>query len=386
MGSRGHARWPVIISAVLLGSVCLAWIAGPLAPANAATTRHGATPVATPSADTSSEPGVEPTVTPSTDATVTLIAVGDLMASTGQLSWARTHGIYDFAPSFARVASTISAADIAVGNLETTLRGSGYHGYPTFRSPTSYARALKGAGFDVLTTANNHTLDGGAYGVRYTADYLDRLGIRHTGSDNAGPAIVEHDGVKIAFIAYTYATNGIHSPFAGAVNRLDIPAIKRAIKAARAEADLVVVCLHWGNEYSRTPEPLTRARARGLIDAGADLILGSHPHVVRPVEKYKGHYIVYSMGNFISGMNRDYTDLGIMVKATVKRVDGVASVASLKVVPTYCDRSSGHGTSTYRTVLISSALKPGTSLITASDRSRMRGYLAYCKRVFGALL
>jgi poly-gamma-glutamate capsule biosynthesis protein CapA/YwtB (metallophosphatase superfamily) len=328
----------------------------------------------------------ETTPTPSPDATVTLLAVGDLMAHSAQLNAARTHGIYDFAPSFKAVASTISAADIAAGNLETTLRSSGYSGYPCFRTPTAYARALKGAGFDVLTTANNHTLDGGATGVRYTSDYLDRLGISHTGSNHVGMAIVEHDGVRIAFLAYTYGTNGIPSPFHGAVNRIDLSVMKSAIASARIRADLVVVVPHFGAEYSRTPESATKAKARAWIDAGADIVLGSHPHVVRPVERYHGHYIVYSMGNFISAMTRSYTDLGIMVRATVTRRDGVTKVASLKVLPVYRDASWGRGTSTWRTVLISKAMKSGASLISASDRTRMRAYRSYCEHVYGSYL
>ena len=328
--------------------------------------------------------GTTPTSTP--DATVTLIAVGDLMVHSAQLNAARTHSGYDFVPAFAAIATRIKAADIAAGNLETTLRTSGYTGYPCFRSPTAYARALKGAGFDVLTTANNHTLDGGATGVRYTTSYLDRLGIAHTGSNKSGMTMVTHDGVKIAFLAFTYGTNGIRSPFPGAVNRISLPVMRRWITYARTKADLVIVVPHFGAEYSRTPELATKTKARALIDAGADLVLGSHPHVVRPVEKYKGHYIVYSMGNFISAMTKSYTDLGIMVSATVTRRSGVARVASLKVLPVYRDASFGQGTSTWRTVLISAALKAGASRISASDRTHMRAYRSYCERVYGSYL
>ncbi|HEY5517937.1 MAG TPA: CapA family protein [Coriobacteriia bacterium] len=329
-------------------------------------------------------PTPEPTATP--DATVTVIAVGDLMVHRGQLSAAYSHGVYDFAPSFRAIAPWIKAADIAAGNLETTLRSSGFTGYPCFRSPTAYARALKGAGFDVLTTANNHTLDGGATGVRYTASYLDRLGLAHTGSNKSGMTVVTHDGVKIAFIAFTYGTNGIRSPFPGAVNRIDMITMKHWIAHGRAQADLVIVVPHFGAEYSRTPESATKAKARAWIDAGADLVLGSHPHVVRPVEKYRGHYIVYSMGNFISTMTKPYTDLGIMVSATVTRRSGVAKVARLKVLPVYRDVSYGQGTSTWRTVLISDALKAGASRISASDRAHMRAYRSYCARVFRGYL
>jgi poly-gamma-glutamate synthesis protein (capsule biosynthesis protein) len=158
------------------------------------------------------------------------------------------------------------------------------------------------------------------------------------------------------------------------------------IAKARTTADLVVVVPHFGSEYVRTPEAKTKATARALIDAGADLVLGSHPHVVRPVEKYKGHYIVYSMGNFISAMTNTYTDLGIMVSATITRRGGLTKVASLKVLPVYRDLSSGMGRSTWRTVLISDALKSGASLISSSDRSRMRFYQTYCASVFKGYL
>jgi len=261
-----------------------------------------------------------------------------------------------------------------------------YSGYPCFRTPRSYADALKKAGFDVLTTANNHALDGGASGVRNTAAYLDKLKLAHTGTDNDGPAIVEHDGVKIAYLAYTYATNGIHSPFAGAVNRIDLARMKKAIASARKKADLVIVCPHWGVEYTSAPRAATVTLAKALIDAGADLILGSHPHVVQPVRTYKGHYIVYSMGNFVSGMSVTYTDLGIMVKATVVRRASGTRVASLKVVPVYKDHTSGAGRSSYRVVDIAHTLAAPDSRTSAYDKSRMRAYLRYCRTMFGKLL
>ncbi len=325
-------------------------------------------------------------VAASGDATVTLLAVGDLMVHKAQLTAAYSHGAYDFAPSFRAIASRISAADIAAGNFETTLRTSGFTGYPCFRSPTAFARALKGAGFDVLTTANNHTLDGGATGVRYTSDYLTHIGIKHAGSNGISSTTVVHDGVKICFLAFTYGTNGISSPFPGAVMRLVPTAMASKIAKARTTADLVVVVPHFGSEYVRTPEAKTKATARALIDAGADLVLGSHPHVVRPVVKYHGHYIVYSMGNFISAMTNTYTDLGIMVSATITRRGGLTKVASLKVLPVYRDYSPGKGRSTWRTVLISDALKSGAAAITSHDRSRMRFYQTYCEGVFKGYL
>ena len=261
-------------------------------------------------------------------------------------------------------------------------RSSGYSGYPSFRSPTAFAVALKAAGFDVLTTANNHTLDGGASGVRYTSAYLGRLGIAHAGSDNHRWVVVRRKGIRIAILPYTYGTNGIRSPYAGAVSRISLLQIRRDIASARKASDFVVVYLHWGAEYSTRPEASTRKFAHQVIDAGADLILGSHPHVVRPIERYLGHYIVYSMGNFIHGQARALTDLGVMVQVKVIRRGKSASVSSVKVVPVYRDRSFGRGTRTYRTVLVDRALAARDSLISSADSSKLRSYRALCKRMF----
>jgi len=319
---------------------------------------------------------------PSIESSLTLLAVGDLMCHSAQLTAARGRGGYSFTASFAPVRATIGAADLAVGNLETTLRSGGYSGYPAFRSPRSYADALKAAGFDVLSTANNHSLDGGATGVRYTTAYLDRIGLRHFGTNNPRPVIVEKNGIRIAFASYTYATNGIRSPFSSAVNRMSLARMRSDIASVRADVDLVVVFLHWGSEYSTRVESSTRSKGRALIDAGADLVLGSHPHVVRPVETYKGHYIVYSMGNFLSGQSKSLTDLGAMVTAKVTKDASGTVVSGLRVMPTFRDRSPGRGRSTYRTVLIDRALASPDRLISAADRSRMRSYRAFSRRMF----
>jgi poly-gamma-glutamate synthesis protein (capsule biosynthesis protein) len=281
------------------------------------------------------------------------------------------------------VARTVSNADIAIGNLETTLSDlPPWMGYPKFRSPPSYASALKSTGFDVLSTANNHSLDGGAKGVRNTSKVLDKLKIAHVGSNKRTIAIVSRGNIKVAFLSYTFSTNGIGSPFKGAVNRINRAQMRRDIKAARKRADFVVVVVHWGTEYSRTPERATRKLGRALIDSGADLILGSHPHVVRPVERYRGHYIVYSMGNFISGQSKGMTDLGIMVQAKIVKGASGTAAAKLKVLPVYRDRTSGAGCRSYRTVLIDSALSGHESMISGSDRRAMRRYRSYCRRMF----
>jgi hypothetical protein len=317
-------------------------------------------------------PSVEPSIpvepTATVETTLSLLAVGDLMVHDAQLKYAGSGGRYGFNESFGAVKSTISAADIAVGNLETTLSGRGFSGYPAFRSPRQYADALKNAGFDVLSTANNHSLDGGKGGVKYTVSYLDSIGVGHFGTNSPAPLVVERNGIKIAFLSYTYSTNGIRSPFRTAVNRMDLRQIRRDIAAVRPNVDTVVVFMHWGAEYSTTPERATKSLGRGIIDAGADLVLGSHPHVVRPVEQYRGKYIVYS------------TDLGIMARVLVTKKDGVTTVSDMRVLPVFRDRSSGAGRRTYRTVLIDA--KPDR-LITSADRQKMAGYRTFCRRMYG---
>jgi poly-gamma-glutamate capsule biosynthesis protein CapA/YwtB (metallophosphatase superfamily) len=322
---------------------------------------------------------------PSVEASLTLLAVGDLMAHIAQLKAARRGNSYSFVEAFARVAPTISAADLAVGNLETTLSNRSYSGYPGFKTPRQYADALKGAGFDVLSTANNHSLDGGARGVRYTTSYLDLIGIRHFGTNNPSPIIVERNGIKIAFASYTYATNGIRSPFAAAVNRLKLSRIRADIQAVKPNVDAVVVFMHWGSEYRTSVESSTRSQGRYIIDSGADLVLGSHPHVIRPVEKYNGHYIVYSMGNFVSGMSRSLTDLGTMVTVKMTKEDtGVVAVSDLRVLPVYRDRTPGAGRRTYRAVLIDDALARPDKWISKADKSKMKTYRSFCRRMYGA--
>lgn len=323
------------------------------------------------------------TATVSVESSLTLLATGDLMCHAQQLSAAYGKHGYDFTPSFAPVADTIRSADIAVGNLETTLgKGPPLTGYPKFRSPLAYASALKWAGFDVLGTANNHSLDSGAAGVRYTDSALGRLGIAHVGTDNRRVVYVERNGIKLAFLDYTFGTNGIKSPFKGAVNLINKWEMVKDIAAARRKADVVVMVLHWGTEYSTTPETATRHLGHAMVDAGADLVLGSHPHVVRPIEKYHGHYIVYSMGNFISGQTKTMTDLGIMTSLKITKRDGKVTISNFKVLPVYRDRTNGAGRRSYRTVLIDRALAHEEALISSSDAQTMRRYRSYCRRVF----
>ena len=220
---------------------------------------------------------------------------------------------------FPQIKSYISNADIAVGNLETTFAGGNkaYSGYPTFNSPPQLAKDVQDLGIDVLTTSNNHSMDSGYNGLINTIDTLDDLGISHTGTfkseeDKNKILIKDVNGVKIAFLSYTYGTNGIAIPKGKeyCIYLIDKDLIKKQLESAKAQnPDVICVSMHWGIEYKLQPNTEQTDLADYLFENGADIILGSHPHVLEPMEKRtvtlsdgtkKDGFVIYSLGNFIS--------------------------------------------------------------------------------------
>lgn len=261
---------------------------------------------------------------------VTIKAVGDLLIHLPLVQAAETGGGHDFRPIFEPVAHLLAAADLTIANLETTLGGPerGWSGYPRFNSPDSLLDAAREAGIDVLTTANNHTLDTGAAGLVRTLEVIRSAGLEAAGTraapEEPGFALVEAGGLKIAVLAYTYGTNGIPVPEPHMVNLLDRDRMAADVAAARAAgADLVVAAPHWGLEYQRLPSDEQRDLARYLASLGVDVIFGAHPHVVQPVEILEPAVpggrpvpVFYSMGNFVSNQRDRYTDWGIIAEVT----------------------------------------------------------------------
>ncbi len=214
---------------------------------------------------------------------------------------------------FAEVRSILADADITVANMEGTftLRGAQAQKFYTFRTPSAHARGLAEAGIDVVALGNNHTMDFGNEGLVDTLAAIDSAGIKRSGaglnSEAArAPAIVEANGLRLAFLSYNAV---LEATFAGpstpGVARAEASAIKADVAAAKQRADLVIVSLHAGSEYTDAPTAEQRALARTAIDAGAVLVLGSHPHVLQGWERYGGGLIVYSLGNFVFDLDRD---------------------------------------------------------------------------------
>lgn len=271
--------------------------------------------------------------------TVTIAAAGDVIMHAGprKAGFNKETGTYDFTEIFHEIEEEIQSADIGMVNLETTLAGKDqkFTGYPRFNSPDEIADALKNVGFDIIITANNHTLDRNSQGVLRTLKVLkDKdlipLGTYETEEDSRKLLTLDKKGIKITFLAYTYGTNGIPIPkeMPYLVNIIDREKILQDLKEASKVSDAIVVYLHFGEEYQRTPSKAQRDLSHLLLENGADIIVASHPHVIQPSEVYEQKmpdgkivkkYIAYSLGNFVSGQRFPYTEEGNILKFTFEK-------------------------------------------------------------------
>lgn len=263
-----------------------------------------------------------------------LVFAGDAMQHQRQIDAARRpDGSLDYSDYFTAVEAYVSSADFAVVNLETPLGGAPYSGYPMFCAHDNYLTALTQAGFDLMLSANNHILDRRDRGVIRTISTFEQGGVPWLGvyRDEAHrrqilPLIRDINGFKIAFLNYTYGTNGISRTTDIAIDYIDRQLMASDIAAAReAGAELIAVCLHWGDEYKLLPNRHQRDLAAYLETLGVDMIIGGHPHVIQPLElRYntltgKPVMLCYSLGNFISAMRTDDTRGGAMLRLSLAR-------------------------------------------------------------------
>lgn len=261
--------------------------------------------------------------------TLRLLFVGDLMQHQGQINAARTpSGGYDYSDCFAYVKDEIRKADLAIANLEVTLGGKPYKGYPAFSAPDEFLTAIHDAGFNVLVTSNNHSLDRGKAGLERTIQQIDSLNIPHAGTyvnqeerEKNYPLLLKKNGFRIALLNYTYGTNGLTVTPPNIVNYIDTLIIAKDIESSKAlKPDAIIACMHWGIEYESLPNKEQKFLTDWLLGKGVSHVIGSHPHVVQPMEvrtdslTNEKHLVVYSLGNYISNMSARRTDGGLMVK------------------------------------------------------------------------
>lgn len=332
-----------------------------------------------------------------------LVAVGDIMMHSPQIPAAYdvTTDTYRFDGYFTHVKPELEG-DWVIANLETPLAGKdagGYSGYPMFNAPESLADAIRNAGFNIVTTANNHAMDRYEQGVLHTLKVVKDRGLIPVGTYESQNArnqieIVENNGISMAFLAYTYGTNGIpipeNKPYL--VNVIDEVQIMNDIQRARAKADVITVSLHFGQEYHRQPSEQQISLAHQLIRAGADIILGSHPHVVQPYEMIevendtgvprKG-VVIYSLGNFISNQGPDqgtakYTDVGVIFSVNVKKhmPEETIEIDIDKAVPTWVHKYWENGKRQYRILPIEAVTVAKTdAILTQSQYALLDDYL-----------
>lgn len=330
------------------------------------------------------------------ETSVNISLVGDIMIHSDQLAYAYDYKSrsYSFAGIFDEIKNSLSSADLTIGNLETTLAGKNqtYSGFPKFNSPEQILTALKDAGFDVLTTANNHSMDRNQYGVLKTIENLDAVNLKHTGTfssvqERLDTLILDIKGIKIALLAYTYGTNGLPVPPEKKylVNLFNLNTLRQDILKARQDgADIVMVCPHFGIEYQQIPDKAKLRLVEELFVAGADIVAGSHPHVLQPMgrrdlpKKSRGLFVAYSLGNFIASQRIKGTDSGVILNLQlVKNTDtGQVTLGKTSYIPTWIHKYRENGRTKFRVVEVEKAIRnyeqKMDNKITAGDYLRLK--------------
>ncbi len=282
--------------------------------------------------------------------------VGDALYHTGcYKDGLQSDGTYNFDKQLADVTPIVKNYDLAYYNQETVLGGVelGLSSYPTFNSPKEVGDAFIKAGFNLVSLANNHTMDKGQKAILNSVAYWrEQTNVLTAGSydsfeDKARSHIGEKNGITYAFFAYTYGTNGLSVPKGKEylVNLFDEAQVKADIEAVREKVDVVLVSMHWGVEYTHVPTETQRRQAQFLADLGVDVIIGSHPHVIQPIEHIGKTLVIYSLGNFISGQNELVRRIGMIASVDINKVveNGVTTISldNVKGDLVYTERTSG---------------------------------------------
>ena len=374
--------------------------------------------------DSPSEPA-DPAATEQPNIVATLAVCGDTMSHMPQTRDAYDEAAqgYNYKPMIRFAKPWVSAADYAVVNLETTFAGGpDYSGFPAFNSPDALGAALADAGFDLVSTANNHCLDRGYDGLARTLDVLDGVGLAHVGTyrsaeerndNDRGVYLADVGGIRMAFLSYTYGTNGIpvskshsgtvnilHTDYLDDAQTLSTSLLWRDFKAAKAlSPDLIAVMVHWGTEYQTTQNDHQEEIADYLFSLGADIILGGHPHVLQPMETRelqnedgttRTGFVCWSLGNFISAQNDEYTDTTVVLQLELTKNPntGISQVTNVQYVPMYMlDREQQVNGERYILLDAHRAIRDyeagKTDLVTTSTYKKLQKCVEDCHAILG---
>ena len=317
----------------------------------------------------------------------TIRIVGDLMCHSTQFNYAKVSAdSFDFTGVYKEVKSYLSDADLTIGNLETVTAGKSksYSGYPFFNAPDDFVSALKDAGFNLLVTANNHAIDQGEKGVIRTIEQIVKNRMNYSGTANSQAdkdsiRIFDLNGIKIAVLAYSENTNGIQIPKGKdyLVNLVNSDSIAVDINKARNKgAEIVLVQFHYGEEYKREPNTYQKQTVDSTISSGADIIIGSHPHAIQPLNYFKTEnakldtgLIAYSMGNFISNQRWRYSDAGVILSITLAKniLKDSVYISDVQYLPTWVFKGEIEGKKEY-VIIPEDPTKPDSTYTYLSEK------------------
>lgn len=278
------------------------------------------------------------------DDTVSFVAVGDNLMHQRLLDEAKTDDDYDFSSYYTNIKPYIEQADLAFVNQETILGGGKASGYPYFNTPDAMAKNLHDVGFDIVNGSTNHALDQGYEGIQHSIqvfkNYQDMhyIGLYQSQEERDQIQVVEKDGLRIAFLAYNQMLNYTEDYPSYCINDFDEEKMKNDVENAKEISDIVIVSCHWGIENDLEPQPFQKKNAKFLADLGVDIVLGTHTHTLQPVEWIEGQdghqtLVAYSLGNFISGMLEEDSQLGGMLTCDFKKDGSGWSIQNVTLVP-----------------------------------------------------
>lgn len=315
---------------------------------------------------------------------VKILAMGDMIFHQPIVKNYRSNDSYDFTPIFNNISSDINEADLAIANFEGSVNSNRkLSGFPLFNFPKETIYSLKNVGFDLLSTANNHALDTGLDGIAETISHINESGMKNFGTlaeDGYKGIIVEKNGIKIGLISFTDTLNGMDSLMRDKEYSVNTFAqdVKSDIQNLKDNSDIVIVYPHWGNEYQLVPNERQIYLKTILQEAGADIILGSHPHVLQRYEvedkNNKKYFTIYSMGNALSNqrvenLKKPGVDTGALIKLVIEKdnVSGETKLKSYGVYPTYVNRYHANGKLNYDLVKLEDIM-PGGRLYDVSTK------------------
>lgn len=325
---------------------------------------------------------------------VSLLFVGDIMQHDSQINDAYDAATqsYQYAPCFQYVAPYLRQPDLTIGNLELTLAGPPYKGYPQFSAPDALAYTLRDVGFDILATANNHSLDRRKRGLERTITVLDSVGLLHTGTfkdslDRASryPLVIEKNGIRLALLNYTYGTNGIPATPPNIVNPLDTALIRQDVRAAQTMGvDAIVLFAHWGSEYQSQPNANQKMLAEFCRALGVKLIIGAHPHVLQPMYWHQAtdQLVAYSLGNFVSGQRTRYRDGGAMLYVDLEKVSHDSATQTRIAGASYQLEWVHRDSKGNYTILPLPQFEQDSSIVIGAARAQLRQFAADSRALF----